>query len=68
MEYYTIYKTLDIIPSRNCNNAMAVLVYNKCAWQGIYPMFIVPYNPVCTLRSSDKHLLVIPRTSSTLGD
>ena len=28
---------------------------------------VVPYKPVRALRSSDKHLLTVPRTSSTLG-
>ena len=42
------------------------------AINGLAPSYIsnllVPFKPVRALRSSDKHLLTVPRTSSTLGD
>ena len=42
------------------------------ALNGLAPLYIsnllLPYQPVCALRSSDKHLLAVVRTSSTLRD
>ena len=42
------------------------------ALNGLAPSYIsnllAPYQPVRVLRSSDKHLLAVPRTSSALGD
>ena len=66
-----ILKDLHWLPVRERINFKLLLLTWK-AINGLAPSYIsnllVPYKPVRALRSSDKHLLTIPRTSSTLGD
>ena len=56
----------------NRDHAFKLLLLTWKAINGPAPSYIsnllVPYKPVRALRSSDKHLLTVPRTSSTLGD
>ena len=66
-----ILKDLHWLPVRERINFKLLLLTWK-AINGLAPSYIsnllVPYKPVRALRSSDKHLLTVPRTSSTLGD
>ena len=66
-----ILKDLHWLLARERINFKLLLLTWK-AINGLAPSYIsnllVPYKPVCALRSSDKHLLTVPRTSSTLGD
>jgi hypothetical protein len=66
-----ILKDLHWLPIR-ARIKFKLLILTWKSLHGTAPIYLsnvlVPYNPVRTLRSSDKHLLVIPRTFSTLGD
>ena len=66
-----ILKDLHWLPVRERINFKLLLLTWKVI-DGLAPSyisnFLVPYKPVCALRSSDKHLLTVPRTSSTLKD
>ena len=66
-----ILKDLHWLPVRERINFKLLLLTWK-AINGLAPSYIsnllVPYKPVRALRSSDKHLLTVPWTSSTLGD
>ena len=66
-----ILKDLHWLPVRERINFKLLLLTWK-ALNGTAPSYIsnllVPYQPIRILRSSDKNLLAVPRTSSTLGD
>ena len=63
-----ILKDLHWLPIRI---KFKLLIFTWKYLHGTAPLYLshvlFPYNPVRTLRSSDKHLLVIPRTSSFLS-
>ena len=66
-----VLKDLHWLPVRS-RIEFKLLILTWKSLHGIAPGYLsnllIPYNPVRVLRSSDKHLLVIPRTSSALGD
>ena len=66
-----VLKDLHWLPVRERINFKILLLTWK-ALNGIAPIYIsdllVHYQPNRTLRSSNKHLLAVPRTSSSLGD
>ena len=65
-----VLKELHWLPVRE-RIQFKLLILTWKSLNGIAPQYLsnllVPYNPTRALRSSDKHLLVVPRTSSSLG-
>ena len=66
-----VLKELHWLPVRE-KIQFKLLILTWKSLNGIAPQYLsnllVPYKPTRTLRSSDKHLLVVPRTLSSLGD
>ena len=66
-----VLKELHWLPVRE-RIQFKLLILTWKSLNGIAPQYLsnllVPYKPTRALRSSDKHLLVVPRTLSSLGD